>query len=142
MCTNGKKKDDRKQFTCEICEYDTGKKYNLERHIKVHVDTDESASKTTLMCDVCGMQFLSKFGMALHTKNEHLKQFKYECQICKKGFNQLLPYKGHVSSHVKHTKQKCEKCNLTFKHKSSLDRHKKTIHDDVKYDCAECEQHH
>ncbi|XP_060591416.1 protein odd-skipped-related 1-like, partial [Ruditapes philippinarum] len=89
--TNGKKKDDKKQFTCEICEYNTGKKYNLERHIKVHVDTDESASKTTLMCDVWGMQFLSKFGMALHTKNEHLKQFKYECQICKKGFNQLLP---------------------------------------------------
>ena len=37
------------------------------------------------LCDACGKKFKGRFGLELHVKNKHKKEFIYTCKVCYKA---------------------------------------------------------
>jgi hypothetical protein len=141
-------------FECDIFRYTTYKKYNLDRHVKsVHQtvfglpkdsSTPEPKSKKKHVCDQCGKEFISAFGLKLHTKDKHLHIYKHKCTVCDKGFNQAIQFKHHCAQHLEFAILKCEKCGKSLKGHGSLKRHqvlaceKSPGHKGEVFSCDDC----
>ncbi|XP_053407619.1 protein sister of odd and bowel-like isoform X7 [Mercenaria mercenaria] len=117
---------DSTKYTCDICDCEISNNSNFQRHLKLH--DPEKPAKNTFVCDTCGHIFTSRFGLKMHCKSIHLKTFKYKCEVCTKGYNQMAAYKGHMASHMDILKEKCPHCTLTFQYKNSLKEHVKSVH--------------
>ena len=85
----------------------------------------ESGERQKYMCDFCGKTFLSKYGMKLHVKTQHEKNFKHTCSVCNKTFNQTIQFRYHYSKHLQVPIEKCELCKRAFTSHGSLNRHLK-----------------
>ena len=66
-----------KKYNCEICEYATNDKSNLNRHVKIH-------------------------NKPLFKKSMYEKRFT--CKFCNQGYDRLDSYKRHINS-KKHNKK-------------------------------------
>ena len=123
---------------CSVCNYKTQFRHNLRKHMRtVHADPDDRhVQKISFLCDSCAKPFKSSYGLNLHKKSVHEGNFKFNCTVCSKGFNQKRDYMGHLSSHDKILKKKCDFCKLTFQYASTLKRHVKAVHNTTKFVCS------
>ena len=83
-------------------------------------------AKQVYMCDTCGNNYKTKYGLTLHIKSKHEGNFKHQCSMCQKTFNQSVQYRYHCSKHLKVPMDKCPHCKETFSSHGSLGRHLKT----------------
>ena len=124
-----------KIHSCECC-YSTSDKSNFNKHKKRCSQTNQPLPTTqagpststqqkpppqavamnwpTHVCDKCGKHFRSKFGMQLHIRNKHSKDFKYNCTLCDKKFNQQRPYRYHCAKHLNVSIDKYHHCKKRF----------------------------
>ena len=137
------------------CQLKTQVKSNFSRHIRVCLGecNNEGACNLAIfnkqkekmkdkICSTCGKAFTSRYGLSLHIKATHKKEFRFYCHICDKGLTTLWNYNGHMASHDKDLKEKCVNCGSTFNYKQSLLQHQKTcgrkkVLDD-KVECFTC----
>lgn len=132
-----KKQKCRKNLRCHVCNYTTLYRFNLNRHIsQVHSDRQNN-QRPTYKCKFCGKELHSKFAQKLHEDTVHTKLFKYTCPTCSKGFNQVIPFKGHLASHYDILKEKCDLCPASFNYKKSLAEHKQVIHEKRNFRCPQ-----
>ena len=119
--------------------YSTNDRSNYRRHTKTHIavtatctstphkdEADQDVPASTCICEHCGKEFKSKFGLRLHVKNKHEMTFKHTCNMCGKGFNQTVQYKFHCSQHLQFSLNKCSGCKVEFFSPGSLQRHRKS----------------
>ena len=133
-----------KIHSCE-CGYSTSDKSNFNKHKKRCSQTNQplptaqagpststplkpppqavAMNRPTHVCDQCGKHYRSKFGMQLHIKNKHSKDFKYKGTLCDKKFNQQRPYRYHCAKHLNVSIDKCHHCKKEFNSPGSLSRH-------------------
>ena len=95
------------------------------------------------ICDQCGKQFQTKYGLNLHISNKHDKIFKYMCQMCQKGFNQAIQYRCHCAKHLKVSLQRCSYCGKDFRSPGCLKEHvlickENPNHVDAQFVCPVC----
>ena len=73
--------------------------------------------------------FMSSNGLRMHTKSIHKQEFKYKCDICGKGYNNIGNFKEHVHQHHGTSTERkvleCDECGKSFKTKYGLKLHKK-----------------
>ena len=97
-------------------------------HLQVH------ENKNTFQCDICGMDFATKFGVRKHKKHLHAVdkhgkplQFLKEhvCEFCGKSYTTVTNIKLHMMLH--HPNEKidisCGRCNVTFPSVMKLKQH-------------------
>lgn len=121
----------KKDHICCRCNYQTTDRSNFRRHIQTHVSSDDSgqtSKKQRHLCDQCGKNFGTKFGLKLHEKNKHSLIFKHTCKTCGKGFNQNVQYRFHCRNHHRDTgmaivSETCPYCKTVFYSPGSLKRH-------------------
>ena len=87
---------------------------------------DLISSKPLLMCETCGKNYKTKYGLNLHIKSKHSNSFKNKCSLCEKTFNQSVQYRFHCATHLKVSIDKCAHCKSSFSSHGSLSRHLKT----------------
>ncbi|KAI7890735.1 uncharacterized protein EV154DRAFT_421556 [Mucor mucedo] len=66
----------------------------------------------------------------------------YECEICQHVFAKKYNLDTHVRTHNKNRlkNHQCSQCNMSFDRSSHLQRHNKTVHQQLKtYSCNYCE---
>ena len=142
--------EDIQVHSCE-CGYYTKDKSNYNKHAKkckwhgpststpakqapsTSTSQDETSQASTsgkaprsYMCDACGKHCKTNYGLRLHIKSKHERNFKHECSMCKKTFNQTVQYRYHCSTHLKVQIDKCPHCKDSFSSHGSLARHLKT----------------
>ena len=140
-----------------------GKTYAEEMGIDVEsVDKytgDEDHSEEASRCEYCGtgMEGEKELQMHLGTGNGTkyrcgMKQAvemvrmaergerKYVCKVCRKGFKAKQSLSRHGTTHTKLKVFKCEVdgCDKSFALVGGLSAHKKSVHEGVYYECAEC----
>ena len=132
------------------CGYHTRNKSNMNKHVKrKHPPKAMPMTSTPIrgtndaehfICESCGKEFKSKYGLSLHTKNKHTSDYKYKCAICNKGYNQRIQYRFHVSSHSDVGLDKCKFCKGEFTASGSLARHLETCQSKPKpFACDICQ---
>merc|ERR1712059_41843 len=96
--------------------------------LKRVVGVKPSPEKILLSCEQCpGLRFQWKKQLREHIIAEH----SYKCELCKKKFEALSVFNGHMESH----KARCDKCPEVFNSKNDLIGHKRDQHT-VK--CTKC----
>lgn len=102
----------KKAFACNICDYKTAFKNNLEKHKTTH--------SAKVACPVCKKQVAA---MKVHMIGH---EPKVPCRICHKLFRKCS-LKKHMENHIRRS-IRCDECEETFGSKRELRMHKLRMH--------------
>ena len=104
-------------FQCQLCDYKSPHRQNLNAHMKKHED-----GHLSFICDVqgCRKAFKTLELLDKHKVKYH-KQY-YSCNQCDKQFTDSKRRDNHVKTHSK-TKIKCDTCEFECQYPSQLKQH-------------------
>ena len=125
--------------TCSTCLLECKDKKARERHEAiVHHNAIQK-----FKCDLCPSSYSNKNAMGYHFEQKHQQPVqRHPCDVCDLHFSTLSTLKTHKS--IKHrsidqveseeeSKEECEDCGKKFLLLSSLNRHQREQHFDVKF---------
>lgn len=118
----------KKRYLCTVCTYSTLCCSNLKRHMKTHQPKVKYIEQDQFVCDQCGKQFVSRYGLNLHNRTIHKKTFKFVCETCGKGFNQKFQFTNHCRKHIRLTIKFCPICKEKCSSHDSLIEHFESCH--------------
>lgn len=102
---------------------------NLNRFM-LHVHHAHEIKK--YVCTLCDSYSTNVAGrLKAHVDITHLKQFRYFCDTCCKGFVHKSMLADHFNTHSGETPHQCEKCGKNFRMKTSLRAHLAMHHTDA-----------
>ncbi|XP_059056454.1 zinc finger protein 675-like isoform X2 [Achroia grisella] len=81
-------------YTCDICNFKTSYKSNLEIHMTCH------SGVRNFKCEVCGKAYLRKTTLHSHMRI-HNNDRRYVCKCCGRAFVQKCSLTGHMKTHHK-----------------------------------------
>ena len=134
--TEAAKQEVIKNFECELCQYKTKSRRNLNEHI----NRQHNKEKIITHCNECAKAFKDKNSMKQHIRNVHFGTKKFKCEQC--PFTSSYP--GSLKTHIKGVhdkiKLKCGKCKYTTTQKGNLMYHMDSVHNmgDKRYKCEKC----
>ncbi|KAI8480695.1 hypothetical protein Bbelb_415880 [Branchiostoma belcheri] len=121
-----------KRYKCEQCDFSTGHKGNLEKHMSEHT------GEKPYMCGVCGYRTTEGSHLTIH-KRKHTGQKPYKCDQCDYSASR----KGHLEEHMsKHTGEKpymCGECGYRTADRRNLSRHMKKHTGERLFKCDQCD---
>lgn len=151
------------RFVCSDCEYSSDKKFNVEKHIKIHngeecyvIDTQPKTVKS-LECPNCNKEFSRSDCLKKHVDSAicvNKKQKKeYKCSSCDKSFSRSDALRRHEKDETcqkqpkEKTFYKCQQCDYSTSNYTCFFTHTKSHGRDgefVKYGkfyCKICDVH-
>ena len=91
-------------------------------------------------CDQCDLRFISDQELTKHIISWH-NRVEYKCEMC--NFSTFIKVKLEQHTNIKHLGMKedtpCDQCDYNPKDKRNLTKHKKAVHEGVRYSCNFCE---
>lgn len=154
--------------TCPTCGLKVKRKQNLKDHMyRVHDSKKKQgndeiyASEIRYPCRICGKELLTLNQRRNH-ENDHEKPIKeleklfpwtqkYTCNHCNKKFWYIHKLRQHlldthgdlkkvaiIKTIERNRRYKCSKCQATFKYKSGLYMHTKSVHSNITHSCPLC----
>ncbi|XP_005098985.1 uncharacterized protein LOC101853001 [Aplysia californica] len=79
-----------RRYMCSICGHLFFTKSNMVKHMEVH-STDRN-----LICPICSLRSDSRKNFLIHVGHEHLKEYRYFCELCRKPFASFTPMRLHI----------------------------------------------
>lgn len=126
-------------FQCELCDYKTGYKTQLNAHMLSH-DPKKQHECTWARCF---QRFKTKQSLALHMK-KHEESYSHACRHCPKQFVDVRGRNSHeqLVHGVGLVMKCCTHCPSSFKTNSSLREHMAVVHSvgGGHHQCAACNQ--
>ena len=144
--TNHKNSCTNKLISCDICDFKTSKKSEMDKHLRNHkhfkCDYCDKFFKSEerllahkidkhnlkLSCSKCDSQFSSKKALDAHFQAKHSDQKKFICTICDLSLTSTTALRKHELGHFKEPQWKCEKCSHKSVYKFEMVRHIKEKH--------------
>ena len=105
-----------KKYMCDICDFRTGWKAALEKHIMKHSD------ERPFVCNICGMAFKWQCSQKKHMLT-HSEVRRHKCEYCGKGFKAKKNLNEHTKIHTGKFGGYCEICQKGFTQKYNLTLH-------------------
>lgn len=139
-----------KEFFCDICEFVSKRKKNLERHLNsVHMKISKSICSFT----GCNQQYTTKAALKLHLVRDHDEASPFGCEKCKQKFScesmfkihqqrlNCRPRKKKTAAKIKATEKSCPHCKFKTAHRFSLNQHINLIHLNIRktWKCEYCD---
>ena len=134
---------------CKQCDYTAVN----ESILKLHVETKHLGIRHE--CKLCSKDFSTSFYLKNHMEHIHSSPYKSEnklhiCPICNQKFESRVSCKKHLREHNPETEEErairkakervsCDQCNRTFSCVGSLNIHIRSIHEDKKVNCPQCD---
>ena len=129
---HGKEKLDKKQYSCEDCEYTNHRKNNLRNHINAkHIGIYFS-------CHLCDFKGSQKGHVSKHLESFH-EQKKWPCDQCSYKGTEKGSIKIHKEAVHMKIKYPCDQCDHKAAGKGLLRQHVETRHLGLTYKCSECD---
>ena len=129
-----------KLHSCDMCDYKTKLKFDLNKHVKsVHLKL------RPFSCTTCDKTFTQKTHLLRHCKSVHLKIKNHKCDYCEMSFSTNEQKISHITRLHDNpnglTKQKCEKCSFTAFFIADIKAHFNAIHGGIRpYCCNLCDK--
>lgn len=109
-------------------------------------DSRARKSEATILCSNCTTTFSNATNLYRHLRQKHKNQTVL-CQICGEQAENVESLIAHNKTHnpnggVKkgpvRERQQCSECNKWFESLGNLNRHKKNVHEAIKFICHFC----
>ncbi|XP_049883328.1 zinc finger protein 260-like [Pectinophora gossypiella] len=107
----------------------------LKHLVEVHGETPMS-----FPCPMCDRVFDSRRNFTIHTRKEHLKDYRYECQCCGQKFFTRFALNNHMPTHTGERNFKCKVCDKSYPRLKTLKDHMRIHTNDRRYRCHICGQ--
>ena len=117
-------------YQCQLCPKAFREIGLLNLHIPKHT------GKFSFKCEFCGKGFVQKGELTKHEIRVHSDN-PVQCQLCQKTFQAHI-LKSHMRRHIGEKAFSCEECGKAFVESGDLIKHKKSVHEKVKYECDQC----
>ena len=105
----------RREYTCEVCSYNTKDKKSFRRHLFIH--GEDGAYK----CSTC--DFRTKTPDSLKTHEKYHKPPQYICDACEYTSHNQANFSTHKKTKHGNPQHKCITCGKMFLHKRHLLKH-------------------
>ncbi|XP_035679473.1 gastrula zinc finger protein xFG20-1-like, partial [Branchiostoma floridae] len=104
------------KYSCNICEYQTPNKHEIERHVPKHLVENGKV----FSCDRCEKSFHSYRGRQRHIEavHEHKMEKTIVCEVCGKRFYNWVSCGTHMSLHKGLKPYKCTHEGCTYRGKA------------------------
>ena len=126
------------RIKCTQCPKVFSNKYSLQKHSKVHLDSQRYT------CQKCGKTFHKHHFLTSHIALEHQEggaNRKITCKKCDKGFLYESQLKRHFTRHhEKPKKYKCQQCNIEFALWTKMRTHVSSAHPKIGKQCEVCKK--
>ncbi|KRT86159.1 zinc-finger associated domain containing protein, partial [Oryctes borbonicus] len=135
------KKVKTKSYSCEHCDYNSEKRWQLTKHMqKVH-NKDKM-----YLCTFCNKAFKQAYHLREHITT-HTGERNFSCPICDKTFVRSSSQRRHIKSHeaapgqkTKRTPFLCTICGKSFPFSNGVQRHMRVHLGIRKYECHICKR--
>ncbi|GMT15944.1 hypothetical protein PFISCL1PPCAC_7241, partial [Pristionchus fissidentatus] len=114
-----------KPFKCAQCGSTFANRGNLKVHERIHKEDKP------FKCDKCDLAFTTLSNLKGH-KRTHSGEKPFKCDECDYSTNRSDILKTHQRIHTGEQPYSCELCDMTFKHKCSVEKHRKRAHSSLK----------
>ena len=113
---------------CEFC----NKPYSTKSNLNVHIKTIHHKI-LPFQCEFpgCEKSYSNLKRKTIHMRT-HYGHKPFECEICKKTFNEKIILKNHMLVHSEEKMHKCEYCKKDYKNKYHLKEHIQIKHMNIK----------
>ena len=129
---HGKEKLDKKQYSCEDCEYTNHRSNNLRNHINAkHIGIYFS-------CHLCDFKGSQKGHVTKHLESFH-EQKRWPCDQCSYKGTEKGSIRIHKASVHMKIRYPCDQCDHKAAGKGLLRQHVETRHLGLTYRCSECD---
>lgn len=130
-------KEDKQDFSCNVCGKTFSRKIGLQRHGSLHT----SVKSFTCSFEGCGKSFRLKETLSKHENCVHKEVKPYQCIVCKEKFSRRVYLDTHMYKHTGIKNFSCDVCGKFFSQKGNLRMHM-ALHskDRPIYKCTECSQ--
>ncbi|CAG9861830.1 unnamed protein product [Phyllotreta striolata] len=147
--SNNEAKSKTKKVSCKICGKSYASKYVLKKHTKIcllkHDDGNKNSEAPSIedfnippSCLECGMTFKNKYLQKRHLDNVHIKEKKFICEICNRGFASSVYLNAHKRYHSGERPHVCSFCGKGYITASDLYHHEKIHANKRSYRCEIC----
>ena len=111
-------------INCEMCDFATARRDDLDRHIKNYH-----------RCGVCEFKARDQMDLIKHRKNAH----KMKCPTCsfESGYKEAI--KAHIEQRHEGKTYQCNQCDHISNHQGSLKIHMNNKHLGVRFECPKCD---
>uniref|UniRef100_A0A7S2XHY5 C2H2-type domain-containing protein n=1 Tax=Lotharella oceanica TaxID=641309 RepID=A0A7S2XHY5_9EUKA len=153
LSTHKRRHQDDRPFSCMYCNSTFKLEWNLKAHARAHFSTLPprrirfcTCCNQTLplplynrhvrpfRCDECGAAYALKHRLAVHSV-KHSQLTRFNCSICGRPFKYKNARKTHEAVHFpladNNTTCPVPGCMRGFRHRSSRNRHMKTVHNET-----------
>ncbi|XP_072943185.1 uncharacterized protein [Epargyreus clarus] len=107
----------------------------LKHLVEVHGEAPMS-----FPCTMCEKVFDTRRMLTIHKRKDHLKDYRYECQICGQKFFTRFALTNHMPTHTGERNFKCKVCEKTYPRLKTLKDHMRIHTNDRRYRCHICGQ--
>ena len=122
-------------YTCDVCEFNTQYKTNLDQHKYVH-------SAKTFKCVSCQYIASTKRALTRHIQNIHFEK-NFHCKQCNFSGGSLPQINNHTRKSHKPKQEKMklqwDKCDIKCSRLDALKLHKKGKHEEWTHACIHCD---
>lgn len=114
-------KQHEQNFYCSVCNKPFKDPYAFSTHKTEHgIECFE--------CPLCTFKTKRRTSLKIHINNVHFHQYQYNCETCRRPFNNVVLYKEHLNGHLGVTPFTCIVCSKTFMHSSYMLAHQERMH--------------
>ena len=121
-----------KRFICDKCDYRTGLKGNLTRHLATH------EKRAKYECRLCDFKAMFKVALIRHQKS-HASVKSFTCTECKYWTVKGLDFQQHMRIHSEDRKYPCSLCPYRAPQKAHLKRHMLSHVNEETLKCNKCD---
>lgn len=121
-------------YRCNTCDAECGTQEEMDKHIKTHEEQFkclecnevfqkaynyathmyEHSEDKIFRCPLCQYTTVRRTCLLTHVNRMHLQKFPYRCEVCGKGFTDIVLHREHSNEHLGLKPFVCVVCNKGF----------------------------
>ena len=126
------------EYNCEECDFQGSTEMQIRKHKNLKHTPKGMDTSGTIKCRICGQEFIEKWNLMRHRKNNHMESVAY-CRNFEVGNCSFTSESCWWNHEIKSDSDsiKCFICGMSFETKNGMMVHRKQMHSNIIKPCTQ-----